>query len=242
MIVSIQTLKTHTQYIVHGTFGSALPSIMSISNNCCRPRPIGTKQTKTETEYKIQNTLRNLRPPPSPQKFCDRLKLINSWIFHFQRNVHKSDGISVFSMEMTVRRRDGCRHRYWDKRSKSMPPFMAIEPMMQLTDESRFPVLIILRRLNQLKIDHSPPFNCRAVVRELIETEEEFGRDLLLVVEHYIKTVDTPKTPKIITDNKEIIFGNFKQIAEFHNTWVIVESFCSLCELFSLMVLWSVKS
>lgn len=62
-------------------------------------------------------------------------------------------------------------------------------------------------------------FDClRAVVRELIETEEEFGRDLLLVVEHYIKVLDNPKTPKIVSDNKEMIFGNFKQIAEFHNT------------------------
>lgn len=56
------------------------------------------------------------------------------------------------------------------------------------------------------------------MVRELIETEEEFGRDLLLVVEHYIKAVENPKTPKKVSDNKDIIFGNFKQIAEFHNT------------------------
>lgn len=60
----------------------------------------------------------------------------------------------------------------------------------------------------------------RAVVRELIETEEEFGRDLLLVVEHYIKVLDNPKTPKLVSDNKDLIFGNFKQIAEFHNTYV----------------------
>lgn len=61
---------------------------------------------------------------------------------------------------------------------------------------------------------------CRAVVRELIETEEEFGRDLTMVVENYIKTVENSKTkpPKAITDNKELIFGNFRQIAEFHNT------------------------
>lgn len=61
-------------------------------------------------------------------------------------------------------------------------------------------------------------FSCRAVVRELIETEEEFGRDLLAVVENYIKNIDSTKTPKIVVDNKELIFGNFKQIAEFHNT------------------------
>lgn len=58
----------------------------------------------------------------------------------------------------------------------------------------------------------------RAVVRELIETEEEFGRDLLQVVDNYIKTVENTKPPKIVTDNKELIFGNFKQIAQFHNT------------------------
>lgn len=60
----------------------------------------------------------------------------------------------------------------------------------------------------------------RAVVRELIETEEEFGRDLTRVVENYIKTVENSKPPKIVTDNKELIFGNFKQITEFHNTLV----------------------
>lgn len=60
----------------------------------------------------------------------------------------------------------------------------------------------------------------RTIVRELIETEEEFGRDLNRVVDRYIKTVESSKTkpPKAITDHKEIIFGNFKQIAEFHNT------------------------
>lgn len=58
----------------------------------------------------------------------------------------------------------------------------------------------------------------RTVVRELIETEEEFGRDLALVVEFYIKAVESAKCPKKVSDNKDIIFGNFKQIAEFHNT------------------------
>lgn len=65
----------------------------------------------------------------------------------------------------------------------------------------------------------------RAVVRELIETEEEFGRDLMRVVDKYIKTVENSKPPKIITDNKDLIFGNFKQITEFHNTLVNTNSF-----------------
>ena len=60
----------------------------------------------------------------------------------------------------------------------------------------------------------------RAVVKELVETEEEFGKDLQLVVERYLKPLDNPGVPRIVRDNKEIIFTNLKQIAEFHNTYV----------------------
>ncbi|XP_025153244.1 obscurin isoform X6 [Harpegnathos saltator] len=57
-----------------------------------------------------------------------------------------------------------------------------------------------------------------AVVKELIETEEEFGKDLQLVVERYLKPLDNPGVPRVVRDNKEIIFTNLKQIADFHNT------------------------
>lgn len=86
---------------------------------------------------------------------------------------------------------------------------------MPLTDESMWSYCF---QVENLKFFNCSIFSFRAVVRELIETEEEFGRDLLLVVEHYMKILDNPKTPKKVSDNKDIIFGNFKQIAEFHNT------------------------
>ncbi|KAF3425118.1 hypothetical protein E2986_07915 [Frieseomelitta varia] len=57
-----------------------------------------------------------------------------------------------------------------------------------------------------------------AVVKELVETEEEFGRDLQQVVERYLKPLDNPDVPRIVRDNKDIIFTNLKQIADFHNT------------------------
>ncbi|XP_053597033.1 obscurin isoform X2 [Microplitis demolitor] len=60
-----------------------------------------------------------------------------------------------------------------------------------------------------------------AVVKELVETEEEFGRDLQQVVERYLKPLDNPGVPRAVRDNKEIIFTNFKQIADFHNTVLI---------------------
>ncbi|KAL0901988.1 hypothetical protein ABMA27_007123 [Loxostege sticticalis] len=58
----------------------------------------------------------------------------------------------------------------------------------------------------------------QAVVRELIETEEEFGRDMLQVVSRYMKPMDKGTTPKPVFDNRELLFSNFKQICEFHNT------------------------
>ena len=58
----------------------------------------------------------------------------------------------------------------------------------------------------------------RAAVKELVETEEEFGRDIQQVVERYLKPLDTPGVPRVVRDNKEIIFTNLKQIADFHNT------------------------
>lgn len=57
-------------------------------------------------------------------------------------------------------------------------------------------------------------------MKELVETEEEFGRDLQLVVERYLKPLDNPDVPRIVRDNKDIIFTNLKQIADFHNTYV----------------------
>lgn len=61
-------------------------------------------------------------------------------------------------------------------------------------------------------------FFYRAVVKELVETEEEFGRDIQQVVERYLKPLDNPGVPRAVRDNKEIIFTNLKQIADFHNT------------------------
>ncbi|KAJ8674084.1 hypothetical protein QAD02_005346, partial [Eretmocerus hayati] len=61
-------------------------------------------------------------------------------------------------------------------------------------------------------------FRREAVMKELVETEEEFGRDLQQVVERYLSPLDNPEVPRIVRDNKEIIFTNLKQIAEFHNT------------------------
>lgn len=56
------------------------------------------------------------------------------------------------------------------------------------------------------------------VIRELVETEEEFGRDVQQVIDTYLKPLDCSQTPRVIRDNKDIIFGNLKKISEFHNT------------------------
>ncbi|XP_037951991.1 obscurin isoform X2 [Teleopsis dalmanni] len=61
----------------------------------------------------------------------------------------------------------------------------------------------------------------QATVCELVETEEEFGRDLQVVVDRYIKTIDKLKAPKILRDNKNLIFSNLQEICEFHNKVLI---------------------
>ncbi|KAF9803385.1 hypothetical protein SFRURICE_007231, partial [Spodoptera frugiperda] len=58
----------------------------------------------------------------------------------------------------------------------------------------------------------------QAVVRELVETEEEFGRDMQQVVTRYMRPIDKATTPKAVFDNRELLFSNFRQICEFHNT------------------------
>lgn len=52
----------------------------------------------------------------------------------------------------------------------------------------------------------------------MVETEEEFGRDVQNVVESYLKPLDYSGVPRAVRDNKDIIFSNLKQIADFHNT------------------------
>ncbi|CAH1180870.1 unnamed protein product [Phyllotreta striolata] len=64
-------------------------------------------------------------------------------------------------------------------------------------------------------------FRRQAVVKELIETEVEFVRDLDMVVQRYLIPSESGKVPKIIKDNFDIIFGNLKEIAEFHRTVLI---------------------
>lgn len=55
-------------------------------------------------------------------------------------------------------------------------------------------------------------------MKELLETEDEFCRDLLFVVENYIKPSDSQRVPTIVRDNTDVLFSNFKLIAEFHAT------------------------
>lgn len=59
------------------------------------------------------------------------------------------------------------------------------------------------------------------IIGELVDTEEEFSKDLQYVVDNYMKAVDKPVAPRSAKDNKDVIFSNFLQIAEFHNMYDI---------------------
>ncbi|KAH7982907.1 hypothetical protein HPB52_008091 [Rhipicephalus sanguineus] len=68
-------------------------------------------------------------------------------------------------------------------------------------------------------IDTSKPR--KAVVKELVETEEDFSRDMQRVVNNYLKEMENPAMPKELRDQKDVLFSNFKDICDFHNTELI---------------------
>ncbi|GAB6018703.1 hypothetical protein CHUAL_000380 [Chamberlinius hualienensis] len=61
----------------------------------------------------------------------------------------------------------------------------------------------------------------RNVVKELVETEEEFVSDMQHVVHTYLREMDNPRMPKELRDYKDDIFLNFQQICDFHNNVLI---------------------
>ncbi|KRT86803.1 SH3 domain-containing protein, partial [Oryctes borbonicus] len=61
-------------------------------------------------------------------------------------------------------------------------------------------------------------FRRQAVVNELVETEQEFVKDVDYVVQNYLiyPEKDPKKVPKIVRDNFSDVFASLKEIAEFH--------------------------
>ena len=56
------------------------------------------------------------------------------------------------------------------------------------------------------------------MVRELVETEEEFVADMEHVVNVYYRQMDQPSTPRKVSNQRDSVFGPFKQIQEFHKS------------------------
>ncbi|XP_033299533.1 obscurin isoform X7 [Bombus bifarius] len=121
------------------------------------------------------------------------------------------------------------RRKYADPRARSIPRFSSDSSFQRVyvrTADSRegwLPMSILMQTAlsEDSALGHRPEdsqYRREAVVKELVETEEEFGRDLQQVVERYLKPLDNPDVPRIVRDNKDIIFTNLKQIADFHNT------------------------
>nr|XP_053630391.1 obscurin-like [Cherax quadricarinatus] len=81
------------------------------------------------------------------------------------------------------------------------------------------------RKLSSKLLGPSPEDEARAkrtaTIRELIETEEEFVKDLEFVMENYYNLMEKSTTPRNIRDHKELIFNNFKFISDFHQNVLI---------------------
>ena len=65
------------------------------------------------------------------------------------------------------------------------------------------------------------------IVRELIETEDDLVRDMQFVQRTYIRQSESSITPKEIKAVKDGIFGNYKDLLEFHKD-VMLKNFQTL--------------
>lgn len=55
------------------------------------------------------------------------------------------------------------------------------------------------------------------IIKELVETEEDFNRDISFISNTYLKHMESTLMPKELKENKCKLFDYFRQIANFHN-------------------------
>lgn len=54
-------------------------------------------------------------------------------------------------------------------------------------------------------------------MKELLETEEDFNRDMQFIANTYLKHMDSSLMPKHLREQKSELFNHFRQIAAFHH-------------------------
>ncbi|KAE9555927.1 hypothetical protein FO519_000907 [Halicephalobus sp. NKZ332] len=73
----------------------------------------------------------------------------------------------------------------------------------------------------------SPAVKTRYVIEELLSTEQSYVRELREVVEYYIKPFEAAENlalfPPALRGQSEIVFGNIRELLEFHNRHILSE-------------------
>uniref|UniRef100_A0A0K8S7R4 DH domain-containing protein n=1 Tax=Lygus hesperus TaxID=30085 RepID=A0A0K8S7R4_LYGHE len=98
------------------------------------------------------------------------------------------------------------------------PSRWAVQSLEDPTRKGLVPIVVLQAEEEETLEQQDLIFRKEAIISELLETEEEFCRDLKDVVERYIKPLDGPKVPRFVSDKKDSLFGNFREISIFHNT------------------------
>jgi RhoGEF domain len=66
--------------------------------------------------------------------------------------------------------------------------------------------------------EESARFKREYVLKELVETEQQYVQDLASVVEGYIANLSSMELPEDLQGKDKIIFANIAQIHDFHRT------------------------
>ena len=63
-------------------------------------------------------------------------------------------------------------------------------------------------------------YRCRTlslVMQELLQTEKDYIRDLLYVVDNYVPEILSETVPQPLRGKKNVVFGNLQNICKFHS-------------------------
>uniref|UniRef100_A0A8K9WUL0 DH domain-containing protein n=1 Tax=Oncorhynchus mykiss TaxID=8022 RepID=A0A8K9WUL0_ONCMY len=187
---------------------------------CCLPPPFpenysvsGPEGAKTESVANLQSqaSLSSIQSSsPGPKRSGNTLK---KWLTSPVRRL--SHGSSVKKFPSKHKKRDG-------RKSIDLGP-----PESSLHDGSVDEVMSVLTPLHHVSLSlpslSTHVLFLRFVLNELVQTEKDYVKDLGIVVEGFMKTIEDKGVPEDMKGKDKIVFGNIHQIYDWHKDFFVGE-------------------
>ncbi|TKC52857.1 hypothetical protein EI555_003439 [Monodon monoceros] len=79
------------------------------------------------------------------------------------------------------------------------------------------------------RVEESRVLECeqKRIIRDLLETEETYIKEIKNIIDGYIIPMDfiwlKHLIPDVLRNNKEFLFGNIRELYEFHNRYIFIQ-------------------